>query len=88
MRGGTSTGADFREAARHEHELNERQREVLALHLYRGLDDRAIASLLGCSYDDVKMNLSLARKKLKEELLMSISGLSQQMAALNIGAKE
>ncbi|MFN7147630.1 MAG: hypothetical protein ACK4YP_27930 [Myxococcota bacterium] len=27
-------------------------------------------------------------KKLKEELLMSISGLSQQMAALNIGAKE
>lgn len=48
--------------------LPPRQREVLALHLYKGLDYRAIASLLGCSYDDVKMNLSLARKKLKEEL--------------------
>jgi L-fuculose-phosphate aldolase len=29
----------------------------------------ALASrALGCSYDDVKMNLSLARKRLKEEL--------------------
>jgi RNA polymerase sigma-70 factor (ECF subfamily) len=48
--------------------LPERQREVLTLHLYQGLDYREIAATLGCTYDDVKMNLSLARKRLKEEL--------------------
>ena len=48
--------------------LPDRQREVLMLHLYQSLDYREIASALGCSYDDVKMNLSLARKRLKEEL--------------------
>jgi RNA polymerase sigma-70 factor (ECF subfamily) len=48
--------------------LPERQREVLTLHLYQNLDYREIAATLGCSYDDVKMNLSLARKRLKEEL--------------------
>jgi len=48
--------------------LPERQREVLTLHLYQGLDYREIAAALGCTYDDVKMNLSLARKRLKEEL--------------------
>jgi RNA polymerase sigma-70 factor (ECF subfamily) len=48
--------------------LPERQREVLTLHLYQELDYREIAATLGCSYDDVKMNLSLARKRLKEEL--------------------
>ena len=48
--------------------LPDRQREVLTLHLYQGLDYHEIASALGCTYDDVKMNLSLARKRLKEEL--------------------
>ena len=48
--------------------LPERQREVLTLHLYQGLDYREIAATLGCTYDDVKMNLSLARKRLKLEL--------------------
>jgi RNA polymerase sigma-70 factor (ECF subfamily) len=48
--------------------LPERQREVLTLHLYQNLDYREIAATLGCTYDDVKMNLSLARKRLKEEL--------------------
>jgi RNA polymerase sigma-70 factor (ECF subfamily) len=48
--------------------LPERQREVLMLHLYQGLDYHEIAAALGCSYDGVKMNLSLARKRLKEEL--------------------
>jgi RNA polymerase sigma-70 factor (ECF subfamily) len=48
--------------------LPQRQREVLTLHLYQGLDYREIAATLGCSYDDVKMNLSLARKRLKEDL--------------------
>ena len=48
--------------------LPDRQREVLTLHLYQGLDYREISAALGCSYDDVKMNLSLARKRLKEEL--------------------
>jgi RNA polymerase sigma-70 factor (ECF subfamily) len=48
--------------------LPDRQREVLVLHLYQGLDYHEIASALGCTYDDVKMNLSLARKRLKELL--------------------
>ena len=48
--------------------LPDQQREVLTLHLYQGLDYREISAALGCSYDDVKMNLSLARKRLKEEL--------------------
>ncbi len=48
--------------------LPDRQREVLVLHVYQGLDYRAIAAALGCSYDDVKVNLSLARRRLREEL--------------------
>jgi RNA polymerase sigma-70 factor (ECF subfamily) len=48
--------------------LPDRQREVLTLHLYQGLNYHEIAAALGCTYDDVKMNLSLARKRLKEEL--------------------
>jgi len=48
--------------------LPDRQREVLVLHLYQGLGYDEIAATLGCSYDDVKMNLSLARKRLKQEL--------------------
>jgi RNA polymerase sigma-70 factor (ECF subfamily) len=48
--------------------LPDRQREVLMLHLYQSLDYREIAAALGCTYDDVKMNLSLARKRLREEL--------------------
>lgn len=49
-------------------ELPDRQREVLVLHVYQGLDYRAIAAALGCSYDDVKVNLSLARRRLRDEL--------------------
>lgn len=49
-------------------ELPERQRQVLTLHLYHDLDYHEIASVLGCTYEDVKVNLSLARKKLKESL--------------------
>lgn len=48
--------------------LPDRQREVLTLHLYQNLNYHEIAATLGCTYDDVKMNLSLARKRLKEEL--------------------
>ena len=48
--------------------LPDRQREVLVLHLYQGMGYTDIAAALGCSYDDVKMNLSLARKRLKQEL--------------------
>lgn len=48
--------------------LPDRQREVLVLHVYQGLDYRTIAGVLECSYDDVKMNLSLARKRLRQEL--------------------
>ena len=48
--------------------LPDRQREVLVLHLYQEMDYGDIAAALGCTYDDVKMNLSLARKRLKEAL--------------------
>lgn len=48
--------------------LPARQREVLLLHVYQGLDYHEIAAALGCTYDDVKVNLCLARKRLKEEL--------------------
>lgn len=48
--------------------LPARQREVLILHLYQGLDYHEIAAALACTYDDVKMNLSLARRRLKEEM--------------------
>ena len=48
--------------------LPPRQREVLVLHLYQGLGYNEIAAALGCTYDDVKVNLSLARKRLKDDL--------------------
>lgn len=48
--------------------LPPRQREVLVLHLYQGLGYTEIAAALACTYDDVKVNLSLARKRLKDEL--------------------
>ncbi len=48
--------------------LPERQREVLLLHLYQEMSYAEIGAALGCSYDDVKTNLSLARKRLKQEL--------------------
>ncbi len=49
-------------------ELPPRQQEVLVLHVYQGLGYDEIAAALGCSYDDVKVNLSLARKRLRQEL--------------------
>lgn len=49
-------------------DLPPRQREVLVLHVYQGLGYGEIAAALGCTYDDVKVNLSLARKKLREQL--------------------
>ncbi len=49
-------------------QLPDRQREVLVLHVYHGLSHVEIGDVLGCSYDDVKMNLSLARKRMKELL--------------------
>lgn len=47
-------------------DLPPRQREVLSLHALEGLDYRRIAETLGITYDDVKVNLSLARRRLRE----------------------
>jgi len=58
---------------KHVEKLPERQREVLMLHVYQGLAYREIAAVLDCSYDDVKMNLSLARRRLREELRERLS---------------
>ncbi|MBI2931165.1 MAG: sigma-70 family RNA polymerase sigma factor [Planctomycetes bacterium] len=49
-------------------DLPDRQREVLVLHVYHELSHGEIAVVLACTYDDVKVNLSLARKKLREDL--------------------
>jgi RNA polymerase sigma-70 factor, ECF subfamily len=65
---GARAGELEQEISRRVAELPDRQREVLVLHVYQGLDYRAIAAALDCSYDDVKVNLSLARKRLKDEL--------------------
>jgi RNA polymerase sigma-70 factor (ECF subfamily) len=48
--------------------LTPEQRAVVVLHHHLGYPLTEIAATLGCTYDDVKMNLSLARKRLKEEL--------------------
>lgn len=48
--------------------LPARQREVLTLHLEGKMDYGQIAAALGISRDDVKVNLSLARRRMREEL--------------------
>jgi RNA polymerase sigma factor (sigma-70 family) len=48
--------------------LPPRQREVLYLSACEGLATREIAEVLGITADAVKANLSLARKKLREQL--------------------
>jgi RNA polymerase sigma-70 factor (ECF subfamily) len=74
VRPSTEPGAEARAAEldevirRRVAELPDRPREVLVLHVYQGLDYRAIAAALDCTYDDVKMNLSLARRRLRDEL--------------------
>ena len=45
-----------------------RQKEVLTLHLYQNLSYREIADIVGISYEAVKVNLSMARKRLKDDL--------------------
>ncbi|MGH2611337.1 MAG: response regulator transcription factor, partial [Tepidiformaceae bacterium] len=63
MRGGTTTKVDFRDAGRHEHELNERQREVLAL-VASGLTNGEIGERLGMTLDGAKWNVSEILTKL------------------------
>jgi len=53
-------------------QLPPRQREVLYLSACEGLSTVEIATILGIRADAVKANLSLARKKLREQLLGSI----------------
>lgn len=62
-------GVEMRElVARHIETLPDRQREVLTLHLNGALSHHEIAQALGITYDDVKTNLSIARKKLIQAL--------------------
>jgi RNA polymerase sigma-70 factor (ECF subfamily) len=49
-------------------ELPPRQREVLYLNACEGFSAAAIAQILGISADSAKASLSLARKKLREQL--------------------
>lgn len=49
-------------------ELPDRQREVLLLHLCGDLNYTEIGKSLGISPENVKVNLSLARKRLKDQL--------------------
>ncbi|HEX6030861.1 MAG TPA: helix-turn-helix transcriptional regulator [Tepidiformaceae bacterium] len=55
--------ANFREAAKHEQELNDRQREVLAL-VAQGLTNAEIGERLGMSLDGAKWNVSEILSKL------------------------
>lgn len=48
--------------------LPARQQEVILLHTYRQMESREIAAVLGCSYETVRMNLSHARRRLREIL--------------------
>ncbi|MBI5361413.1 MAG: RNA polymerase sigma factor [Planctomycetes bacterium] len=48
--------------------LPERQRLAFALNCYQGLDYKEIAGVLSCSYENVKVLISLARKSLRERL--------------------
>lgn len=45
-----------------------RQREALYLSACEGLSNAEIAEILGCTADSVKTNLSIARRKLREQL--------------------
>lgn len=48
--------------------LPARQQEVILLHTYERMDSQTIAKILGCSYETVRMNLSHARRRLRELL--------------------
>ncbi len=54
--------------AGHVADLPDRQREALTLLVHNGCTYAEIAAIMNCSYDAVKMHVSLARKKLKEAL--------------------
>lgn len=56
--------------------LPNRQREVMYLSACEGMAHAEIATVLGCTTDAVKTNLSLARKKLREQFAESQSTLS------------
>jgi RNA polymerase sigma-70 factor (ECF subfamily) len=48
--------------------LPDRQREALTLLVHHGCTYAEIASIMNCSYDAVKMHISLARRRLREAL--------------------
>ena len=48
--------------------LPERQKLAFTLNCYQGLDYNEIAVTLSCSYENVKMLVSFARKSLREQL--------------------
>ncbi len=48
--------------------LPPRQRTAFVLHTYQGLDYETIASVMETTRDNVKVNLSLARKKLRKRM--------------------
>lgn len=48
--------------------LPPRQREVLVLHAYEGLTTAEVADVLGLSEQNVRTNLHLARRRLKQQL--------------------
>jgi DNA-binding CsgD family transcriptional regulator/outer membrane lipoprotein-sorting protein len=59
----TDTASDFREAAKHERELNGRQRDILRL-IEAGHTNREIGDMLGLSVDGAKWNVSEILTKL------------------------
>ena len=48
--------------------LPEMQKTVLILSVYENMSLEEISNILNCSYDSAKQNLSIAKRKLREEL--------------------
>ena len=55
-------------------DLPDQQREAIVLHLDHGMAYAEIAKVIGCSYEAVKVHISQARKRLKEDLREYIHG--------------
>lgn len=66
---GTLTEAELGQlVAAHVAGLPNRQREALTLRVYHGCSYSETAAIMNCSYEAVKVHVSLARKRLRESL--------------------
>lgn len=75
----SAEGEELREqVARLVSGLPARQREVLVLSAYEGMEVREIASVLAMTEQNVRTNLHLARRRLKERLAKTSPGIGHE----------